>query len=185
VKILVLSQQDVRRLLTMPECIELMAGTLATLAGTETLTNKTLTAPIIDQIVMDGTPDTDHTSVGPKTTTFAAGATITVMDLVVLNSSSKWVQTDANAVGTYAGMLAISLESKTDTQSMNVALPGSFVRDDTWAWTPGAVLYLSETAAQITATAPTTTDAATRVIGYAVTADVIWFGPSPDYITHV
>ncbi|MBI4500634.1 MAG: ornithine cyclodeaminase family protein [Gemmatimonadetes bacterium] len=34
-KVLVLSQQDVRRLLTMPECIELMAETLATLAKGE------------------------------------------------------------------------------------------------------------------------------------------------------
>jgi hypothetical protein len=58
------------------------------------------------------------------------------------------------------------------------------VRDDTWNWTPGAVLYLSETAGQITATQPTTTDAAIRVIGYAVTADVIYFAPSPDWITH-
>jgi hypothetical protein len=81
-------------------------------------------------------------------------------------------------------MLAISLESKTTGQAMSVALPGSFVRDDTWAWTPGAVLYLSETAGQITATQPTTTDAAIRIIGYAVTADVIWFQPDGSWITH-
>ena len=135
-------------------------------------------------IVLDGTPDTDHTSTGLKTATFAAGASVTLMDLVTLNSSSKWLLTDANSAATYAGMLAISLESKTDTQAMNVALPGSFVRDDTWNWTPGAVLYMSETAGAITATQPTTTDAAIRVVGFAVTADVIWFNPSPDYITH-
>jgi hypothetical protein len=130
------------------------------------------------------TPGSDHTATGPTTNALNAGGTITIMDLVILNSSSQWVQTDANAAATYAGMLAISLESKTSGQAMKVALPGTFVRDDTWAWTPGAVLYLSETAGQITATQPTTTDAAIRVIGFAVTADVIYFFPSPDWITH-
>ena len=130
------------------------------------------------------TPGADHTATGPTTNALNAGGTITIMDLVILNSSSQWVQTDANAAATYAGLLAISLESKTSGQAMKVALPGSFVRDDTWAWTPGAVLYLSETAGQITATQPTTTDAAIRVIGFAVTADVIYFFPSPDWITH-
>ena len=130
------------------------------------------------------TPGADHTATGPKTNALNAGGTITIMDLVILNSSSQWVQTDANAAATYAGMLAISLESKTTGQAMSVALPGSFVRDDTWAWTPGAVLYLSETAGQITSTQPTTTDAAIRVIGFAVTADVIWFQPDGAWITH-
>jgi len=130
------------------------------------------------------TPGADHTATGSTTNALNAGGTITIMDLVILNSSSQWVQTDANAAATYAGMLAISLESKTVGQAMKVALPGTFVRDDTWAWTPGAVLYLSETAGQITATQPVTTDAAIRVIGFAVTADVIYFFPSPDWITH-
>ena len=137
-------------------------------------------------VVMDGTPNTDHTSVGPTTATFNAGATITVMDLVYMGSSSKWLLADADAAATSGGvMLAISLESKTDTQAMNVALSGSFVRDDTWNWTPGAVLYVdTATAGGLTATQPSGTDDVIRVVGFAVTADVIYFDPSPDYITH-
>lgn len=67
---------------------------------------------------------------------------------------------------------------------MNVALPGSFIRNDAWNWTPGAVLYISTTAGGITETQPSGTDDVIRVIGYAMTADVIFFDPSPDYITH-
>lgn len=68
---------------------------------------------------------------------------------------------------------------------MSVALPGSFVRDDTWNWTPGAPLYVDiTTAGQIVASQPTGTDDVIRVIGWAVTADVIYFNPSADYITH-
>jgi hypothetical protein len=106
------------------------------------------------------------------------------MDLVYMGSASKWLEADASSTTTSAGLLALALEAKTDGQAMNVALPGSFVRDDTWNWTPGAPLYVSETLGAITATQPTTTDAVIRVVGFAVTADVIWFDPDGAYITH-
>jgi hypothetical protein len=135
---------------------------------------------------LDGTPDTDHTANGPSTNTFAAGASITIMDLVYLKSDGEWWQTDADAAATTDGLLGISLESKTDGQAMNVALPGSFVRDDTWNWTPGATLYVdTATAGAIVAAQPTGTDDAIRVVGYAVTADVIYFMPSGLYFTHI
>jgi hypothetical protein len=134
---------------------------------------------------MVSSPASDHTANGPHTNDFAAGASVTVMQLVILNSSSKWVLTDANTASIYSGMVAISLESKTDTQAMNVALPGSIVRDASWSWTPGAPLYISETAGAITATAPTTAAAATRCIGWALAATIIYFFPAGiNYITH-
>ena len=133
------------------------------------------------ETVMDGTPGTDHTSTGPTTNTFNAGETVTIMDLVYLKSDGEWWLTDADAAATAAGLLAISLESKTDGQAMSVALPGSFVRDDTWNWTVGAVLYVGLSPGAITATQPSATDDVVRVVGFAVTADVIWFAPSADY----
>jgi hypothetical protein len=102
------------------------------------------------------------------------------MDLVMMGGSSKWILVDADAVATCAGLLAISLESKNDTEAMNVALPGSFVRDETWDWTPGATLYAGETPGQIQATIPTGADAIIKVVGFAVTANIIYFNPSPD-----
>ena len=132
---------------------------------------------------MDGLPDVDHTANGPHTSTFAAGAAITVMDLVYLGAAGKWLQTDADVEATANGMLAVSLESKVDAQAMNVALPGSFVRDDTWVWTIGARLYVGLTAGQITETKPSALDDVVRTVGFAVSADVIYFDPSPDYIT--
>ena len=66
---------------------------------------------------------------------------------------------------------------------MNVALAGSFVRDDTWSWTPGVPLYVSGTLGAITATKPSGSGDVVRTVGYAVTADVIFFNPSSDYVT--
>ena len=58
---------------------------------------------------MDGAPNTDHTSVGPITSTFVAGESVTVMDLVYFKSDGKWWLTDADAAATGAGLLGIAL----------------------------------------------------------------------------
>jgi hypothetical protein len=132
---------------------------------------------------LDATPDTDHTANGPQTNTVAAGYSSTIMDLVYLNSNGKWLEADADATGTSINLLGIALEAKTDTQAMNVALSGSFVRDDTFNWTIGVPLYVSGTLGAITATKPTGSGDVVRTVGYAVTADVIFFAPSSDYVT--
>lgn len=129
-------------------------------------------------------PATDDTYVGPSIRGLNAGATIAQWELVILNSSGVWVLTDANTSSIYAGMLGLATTSGTNTNPLTVAVSGSVIRNDGWTWTAGQTLYMSETAGAITATAPTTTDAAMRVIGYALTDDCIYFAPSPDYITH-
>lgn len=129
---------------------------------------------------MDGTPDTDHTANGNQTNTFAAGYTSAVGDLVFFGSGGKWLEVDADAVATCKGLMGIALEDKTDTQAMLVALPGSFVRDDSWNWTVGATLYAGETLGAMQETIPTGVDAIIKVVGFAVSADVIYFNPSPD-----
>ena len=132
---------------------------------------------------VDATPDTDHTANGPQTNTLNSGYSSTIMDLVYLGSSSKWLEADADATGTSINLLGIALEAKTDTQAMNLALAGSFVRDDTWSWTPGVPLYVSGTLGAITATKPSGSGDVVRTVGYAVTADVIFFNHSSDYVT--
>jgi len=132
---------------------------------------------------LDASPNTDHTANGPQTNTLASGYSSTIMDLVYLGSGSKWLEADSDATGTAINLLGIALEAKTDTQAMNVALSGSFVRDDSWSWTPGVPLYMSGTLGAITATKPTGTGDVVRTVGYAVHADYIFFAPSSDYVT--
>jgi hypothetical protein len=134
-------------------------------------------------IAWDGTPATDHTANGPTTNTFNAGYTNALMDLVYMGSGGKWLEADADATGTSINMLGIALEVSSDTNPLNVAMAGSFVRDDTWNWTPGVPLYVSGTLGAITATAPSGSGDVVRTVGFAVTADVIYFNPSSDYLT--
>lgn len=158
--------------------------------ATQTLTNKTLTNPTIDASTLTGNqniaavPAVDHTANGPTTSAFNLGATVALMETVYLGSGGKWLLTDASAAATASGMLGICLDGGADTDTTTVALAGSFVRDDTWAWTIGGPIYLSETAGALTQTQPTTTDAVIRVVGFAVSADVMYFMPESGYITH-
>lgn len=136
------------------------------------------------KITFDATPDADHTSTGPSTDTVNAGATIAAFELVYLHTDGEWALTDADAEAT-AGpvLLGLALEAGTDGNPMDVALPGSFVRDDTWAWTVGAELYISTTPGAMTETAPSGASDVVRVVGYALTADIVFFNPDRTWIT--
>lgn len=164
-----------------------------TLGSSSTLTNKTLTNPTINAAVIsgdfqvDGTPNTDDTWNGQSTNTFNAGATIAQFDCVYLSSSSTWLLTDADAVTT-AGSVPVQMaaEAGTDTNPLRVILPGTFVRNDAWNWTPGAPLFLdTATPGGMTETAPSGTDDVVRIVAHAYTADVIFWNPSNDWITRV
>ncbi len=132
---------------------------------------------------LDGSPNTDNTAVGPQTNTLASGFQATITDLVVIGNTSKWIEADADATSTSIGLLGIALEAKNDTQLMNVALPGSFVRGDGWNWTPGAVLYIGNTPGAMVESPPTGTGDVVRTVGYAVTPTVVFLNPSSDYVT--
>ena len=137
----------------------------------------------------DGTPDMDHACVGPTTNTFNAGEAITDLFSVYLTSNSTWVKTDADFAFSATGMLGVTLVpaggNVASGTPLTVGLPGSFVRDDSFNWTPGQTIYLSTDSGAWTATAPSGTDDVIRVVGFAVTADVVYFNPSPDYITAI
>ena len=126
-------------------------------------------------------PDDDHTGSGLIVETIDAGATITVGKLCYLASDGDWELTDADVETTTKGMLGISLEGSTNGNDMKTLLQG-FFRDDSFAFIAGDTLYVSTTAGGITNTAPTTAGDFVRVIGYAITDDLIYFNPSSTYI---
>ena len=132
-----------------------------------------------------GTPllaSTDHTYSG-MSAEMLAGGTIGAQDLVCIHTTtSEVVVADASAVGT-ARAIGIAPAAISDTATGTVLLQG-FIRDDSWNWTTGGVLYNSETAGDLTQTAPTTDVAFVQVVGIALSPDVAYINPSLDIIEH-
>lgn len=171
------------------------ADSVPTLSSTSTLTNKTLTSPTIQTspVLAAATnlkftvPSSDVTGTGITTNEFNSGYSSTAIgDLVYLDSSATWQKADADAsAATYSSLLGIALSVTASGAAATVLLQGFVYAASPFpTFTIGAPIYMSATAGAVTQTAPVTTDSATRIVGYAVHADKMWFNPSNDWITH-
>ena len=122
----------------------------------------------------------DHTFTGLSAQMLAGGA-IAAFDLVCIHTTTQEVvEADASAYAT-ARVIGIAPAAISDTATGTVLLQG-FIRDDTWTWTAGSTLYLSETAGAMTHTAPSTDGAFVLVVGVALSPDVVYINPSMDVI---
>lgn len=103
----------------------------------------------------------------------------TLGDVLYWNGTN-WAQADASAEATASGLIAIA--TQTGNPSTGVVHQG-FIQLAAAPATAGDVLYLSETAGGLTATAPTTSGAIVRVMGYDVDgAGLVYFNPSADWL---
>ena len=111
-----------------------------------------------------------------------AGATIAQWEAVYLGGSSTWLLADANGSGTFPCRgLAVAAYSSTNPA---LVIDKGFVRNDTWAWTPGGDIYLSATAGGLTQTAPSTSGDKIQKVGFAATADIMYVNiGSGEYLT--
>ncbi len=171
------------------------ADSVPTLSSTSTMTNKTLTSPTIQTspVLAAATnlkftvPTADPSATGITTNEFNSGYSSTAIgDLVYLDSSATWQKADADAsAATYSSMLGIALSVAASAAPVNVLLQGFVYAATPFpTFTIGAPIYMSATAGAVTQTAPVTTDSATRILGYAIHADKMYFNPSNDWITH-
>ncbi len=113
-----------------------------------------------------------------------AGATVAFGDLVYLDAAtSRWKLTDADASATAGPVhVAMCLGSSTDGNAVTLLLQGNIRADAKFpALTIGAPVYVGETAGAIQVAIPTGADNVIRVVGFALTADEIYFNPSQDH----
>lgn len=172
------------------------AGDLpATLTSGTAITNAALTTPAAfttggtitlaenTSIALDpaGSADGKYTGI---TVTATAGYTQAFGDLVYLSSvDSRWELADADALAT-AGNVALGMVvvAGTDGASCTLLMMGRIRADAKFpAMTVGATQYVGETAGAIQGTIPTGADNIIRTVGYAITADELYFAPSSDW----
>jgi len=90
-------------------------------------------------------------------------------------SGGNYILTDADSSST---MPCMALAIDTGSGSDKALLLQGYMRDDTWSWTSGGLLYASTTAGGMTQTAPSGSGDQVQPIGYAVTSTIIYFNPS-------
>ena len=153
--------------------------------GTSTLRYKSIYAQkFAMDISADGIAEHDYSGI-TALVRVGDGADIGAFDLVHISDVTNEVQiSDASAIATSRVIGINPSNSAISDNSEGIILLHGVVRDDSWNWTTGATLYLSETAGDITATAPSTTDACVVPIGIALEPDMIYFNPTQTIIEH-
>jgi hypothetical protein len=61
-------------------------------------------------------------------------------------------------------------------------LLNGYVYNSSWNWTPGAILYLNTSNGLITSAQPAFSGNIVRIVGFAISADLIYFNPSQDWV---
>jgi len=116
-----------------------------------------------------------------KDITITAGENVAFGNVVYLKSDGKLWKTDADAEATSKGMLALAVATIAGDASGKFLTQG-IARNDAWNWTVGGTLYLSTDAGALTQTAPSGNEDIVRIVGHAITADIIFFNPSNEYV---
>lgn len=124
------------------------------------------------------------------TVTAVSGYAQAFGDLVYLDpTDSRWEQCDANSAagadGDSRGIIGMVVVAGTDGNACTILLNGIIRADAKFpSFTINNPIYVSETAGAVTQTQPVTTDVVIRIVGFAITADEIYFNPDGTYITH-
>jgi hypothetical protein len=105
-----------------------------------------------------------------------AGENLVFGDVCYMKSDGKLWKADYNSSTTMPG-IAIAGESISAGTTGTFILPCSYVRDNTWNWTAGSLLYTG-TSGSIASTAPSGSGDQIQVLGISISGDIILFNPS-------
>ena len=131
---------------------------------------------------------------GSIITRAVAGASVVTSQLVTLNSSNQWILADADSSTTSTRLLGVALNTAGANEFLAVLLEGTYSTQTyhdqlNSPASPGAPIYISTTAGNVTQTAPTGTGKVVRLVGhnlYGTTgraaAAVIRFKPDATWI---
>ncbi len=133
-------------------------------------------AQVPDNVEINFGLSSNYEASGIKTTVTVDANSTGIGALLYCASDGNYEEADADAAAT---MPVTALALETGTGSKQVLLSGA-IRNDSWSLTPGGLVYASETTGAITQTAPSGTGDIVQVIGYAVSAIILYFNPSND-----
>ena len=138
------------------------------------------TANPMPVVIVSGSPGSDQSSSGLRITA-VAGEALTIDDAIYPSTDGKFFKALADDESTVP-VMGLSLTTASTGGAISVLKVGQY-RDDSWTWTPGGLLYLSPSVAGgLTQTRPSASGDQVQIVGYAISATVIYFNPDYTYI---
>lgn len=118
----------------------------------------------------------DHSVLGCQQQ-MLAGEAVVFGDPCYQKNDGKWWKADASSYDTME-VGALAAQTITPNELGLFALPLSYIRDDSWSWTPGMKVYASTNSGEMTHTAPSgETGNLIQILGRAYSSDVLFFNP--------
>jgi len=130
------------------------------------------------RIVLDDQPTASTASGSGTIVKWSVSAATTVGLMYILKFDGTWTATDADSEVKSTGMAAIALGTNAN---LGMLLQGFFYKS-AHGFTIGLPLYISNTAGALTTTRPTGTNDYVRVVGYATSANYIYFDPDKTWV---
>ena len=130
------------------------------------------------RIVLDDQPTASTASGSGTIVKWSVSAATTVGLMYILKFDGTWTATDADSEVKSTGMAAIALGTNAN---LGMLLQGFFYKS-AHGFTIGLPLYISNTAGALTTTRPTGTNDYVRIIGYATSANYIYFDPDKTWV---
>ena len=124
-------------------------------------------------------PTSDHSASGSVVTLAAGPGGMSFGDAGYVDASGDIVRGDASNPST-SGVTFMCLETSIAPDTNGRFLRRGFVRDDTWNWIPGGMIYLSISGTSgntLTQSIPSGSLEVVQIIGKALTANIIDFDP--------
>lgn len=135
-----------------------------------------------DRIQISDMLATDLACTGKEIVLQTAGEILLALDVAYFKSDGKWWRTDASGAATSQGLVGLATRGVAVDASLSILL-GGYARNDTWSFSVGVPLFLSEsTPGGIVETPPSGSGEIVRVVGYSVASNIIWFEPSGTFI---
>ena len=150
------------------------AGTFTTATANTVLVTSGITMADAAVQLWDVAPASTGTWSG-DTESGTTGESVAIYGLVYMNAAGTWYKADADAIATMPVQAIATAAINTTT---GVLLRRGVIRNTSWTWTVGGLLYCG-TDGLLTQTAPSGEFDVIQVVGYALTADTVYFDPSP------
>lgn len=130
------------------------------------------------RIILDDTPTASTASGSGTIVNWSVSDATTAGTLYTVKTNGLWTPVDADNEATSIGMLAIALGSNA---TAGMLLQGFFYKAS-HGFTIGLPLYISNTAGAFSTTRPTGANDYVRIIGYATSANYIYFDPDKTWV---